>query len=545
MKDCDDQHTICDRHRNLACVLTKRRLPTRLLQIGSAQQRPSLHVCSADEIVRYAALSHCWGRTPQCKTLRGNLARHVIGIEFEALSRTFQDAILVTRELGLEYIWIDSLCIIQDDAEDWRKESARMGDIYMNAYITIAATCSADGDGGLNRCRESSQWLRLPCDGTDTGAHEKGFMWLSDSARTSQAELDDAPLNSRAWVYQEKILSSRIVHFAASQVYWECKQLFVGQEYEDRLHNPGKTMEFAQVWRDINQMSLRSVPQRRRNFVRTKAIRNASWTNSPIESLLQSWRMLVSFYSTRQLTQASDRLIALQGIINIWETKTGLRCIDGHWDNGFWHFVRELLWFRQGPRCMPSKPSGQRARLCSSWSWASLEGPIEYKHDDPWMGIVPWQRYGLEDCNLYLRQIDSWCCEPWPHHPLSVCGVLVAARALHGNDENTQNDTYLASLSRLNFTMDVDHSDEAIGLVYFDRQDRKLDHFLITPVCLLDRGRKVAFLALAEVSGMKSGKPPYERIGIGYLGVVRSEGFEEPVKIPSLEAYARRTFRII
>jgi hypothetical protein len=122
-------------------------LPTRVIHIGSEHVDPVLHVSGTDQ-AQYVALSHCWGSSQLLTTTTATLEKRKQGIPMKSLPKTFQEAIITTRRLGLEYIWIDSLCIIQDSAEDWARESANMAAVYSGATVVIAADAaqsSADG----------------------------------------------------------------------------------------------------------------------------------------------------------------------------------------------------------------------------------------------------------------------------------------------------------------------------------------------------------------------------------------------------------------
>lgn len=94
-------------------------------------------------------LSHCWGRTQFITTTRDTLKQRIAGIALTDLSKTFKDAVSLTRKLGIRYLWIDSLCIIQKDKEDWEREAGKMGAVYSQSFLNIAATSSAEGSGGL------------------------------------------------------------------------------------------------------------------------------------------------------------------------------------------------------------------------------------------------------------------------------------------------------------------------------------------------------------------------------------------------------------
>ena len=135
------------------------RWPTRLIDVGSPNslQDPYLVVTSNTDtaIDRYAALSHCWG-TPQAPysgmyfaTVKQNIEQFIDGVGIVLLPKTFQDAITVTRKLKIRYLWIDALCIIQDDEEDWAREAVEMNSVYGNAYVTIVATSSNSDHEGV------------------------------------------------------------------------------------------------------------------------------------------------------------------------------------------------------------------------------------------------------------------------------------------------------------------------------------------------------------------------------------------------------------
>ena len=111
--------------------------------------------------VKYVALSHCWGKIPILTTTSNNLSVHLDGVPFEALPRNFQDAAVITCTMGMEYLWIDSLCILQDSKEDWERESAMMGQVYQNASFTIEADSSTNAHEGILHEREHAKAVHM------------------------------------------------------------------------------------------------------------------------------------------------------------------------------------------------------------------------------------------------------------------------------------------------------------------------------------------------------------------------------------------------
>ncbi|KAI0532973.1 heterokaryon incompatibility protein-domain-containing protein [Xylaria digitata] len=121
-------------------------LPKRVLLVGSKSDNTIKLIEGSKERVRYICLSHCWGNAESIKTTNRNITNHAIGISWSDLPRVYCDAITFCRELEVQYLWIDSLCIKQDDEEDWVEESSKIASIYENSYITLAATSSRNHD---------------------------------------------------------------------------------------------------------------------------------------------------------------------------------------------------------------------------------------------------------------------------------------------------------------------------------------------------------------------------------------------------------------
>jgi hypothetical protein len=213
-------------------------MPTRVIDVGVDDTTPLFlrdknEQNEPSEGAHYVALSHCWGKPDIDKwrgitsnkegwnTTDGNVTvRMEKGFQITELPKTFQDAITITRELGLRYLWIDSLCIIQDqdNREDWAKESKKMKAAFKNAYCTIAATSAEDSTKGfLERPEEKDlQHVMLPkC------SHGEVYIWTSIDD-DFDGDVIKGVLNTRAWVFQERALSRRTIHFTKRQAYWEC-----------------------------------------------------------------------------------------------------------------------------------------------------------------------------------------------------------------------------------------------------------------------------------------------------------------------------------
>ena len=154
------------------------------------------------------------------------------GIPVSGLPPTFQHAVFITKMLGVHYLWIDSLCIIQDSKEDWLQESVKMWAIYGNAFCNIAATSSSDSYGGLFHDRNGLS--ALPCKIQATWHILRQGHYYCVDEETLEREVDEAPLNARGWVLQEQALSPRILHFGAREQYWECRELTAPETFPTR-----------------------------------------------------------------------------------------------------------------------------------------------------------------------------------------------------------------------------------------------------------------------------------------------------------------------
>lgn len=170
----------------------------------------------------YLAVSHSWGNLTDaqkqlfCTSIQ-NLSRRRHGFHVSELPKTFQDAVKVARAMGVPYLWIDTLCIIQygDGKADWEREARRMKNVYSGAYCTIAATSAANAHSGFLDTHHRTDYV---CVEDSKGKH----FFASTDVDDFDNDVLAAPLNARAWVFQESVLSRRIVHFSANQMYWEC-----------------------------------------------------------------------------------------------------------------------------------------------------------------------------------------------------------------------------------------------------------------------------------------------------------------------------------
>lgn len=181
----------------------------------------------------YLALSHCWGGKVPLMTEKATLEQRKTNIAWDSLPRTFQDAVTITRELGFDYVWIDSLCIVQDDAQDWVTEAAKMASIYEGATVVLAATASVDGRGGCLFTRDK----HIEVQGKSHDGVPYSFfarkavphVIFNSDLRVERLEKGPTeltarpyPLFKRAWCFQERLLATRMLHFTKGEMVFEC-----------------------------------------------------------------------------------------------------------------------------------------------------------------------------------------------------------------------------------------------------------------------------------------------------------------------------------
>lgn len=180
-----------------------------------------LYETKANDVFRYVALSHPWGmKPPFFQTFRRHVEEYKKGIKIADLTATFRDAVRTTRELGIRYLWIDSICILQRDEYDngdFDKEALHMESVFSSAYCVLAAS-SAHGqsDGFLNEREGSSR------DFVTFNRQGQAPFYICSFLDNFDQHVLKGPLNRRGWVMQERVLAHRTIYFTNKQTYWEC-----------------------------------------------------------------------------------------------------------------------------------------------------------------------------------------------------------------------------------------------------------------------------------------------------------------------------------
>jgi hypothetical protein len=273
--------------------------------------------------VQYLTLSHSWSSGMVTKLLKTNLTHFRKRIPLQSLSQTFRDAIDVTRRLTFRYLWIDSLCIVQDCADDWLKESSAMRDVYKGCACNIAATAASEGCDGLFAQRDSLLISPFIID-VDWKGHQQQYLCFRGAVRYSG--FIKAALNRRGWVIQERLLSPRTIHFS-SQLFWECKELEACETYPKGLPE-GMNIE-------DEEESLRFY---------SFQLQEKSWLNdikSNPDSKYEVWEAIVESFMCCGLTKEEDKLVALSGLVKEMQPFMYDEYVAGLWRKDL---IKELVW---------------------------------------------------------------------------------------------------------------------------------------------------------------------------------------------------------
>ncbi len=337
--NCLETHEYCNRSLPLP---ENRILPGRLINVREWPNVPP-RLCATDDLpleTNYMTLSHCWSSYVPLRLTTSTLERFQDHIDLTALPPTFKDAIKITATLSIQYLWIDSLCIIQDSEQDWTEQAALMGDIYHNSWCNIAATAARDARDGcfvernplaVRQCQVEANW----------NFHPKQTLSCS-SFDSWDNSVSNTPLHSRAWVVQELVLAPRVLHFG-DQLYWECLEQRASETFPTALPNDRRTK---------TSLDIRSL---RHEWNLEKSLKLNRY-------LL--WNLFVKRYSDCDLSKPElDKLVAISGLAR------KLIVDRDQYVAGLWREIlpHQLMWSVQDPGI--GTPGNS---YIPSWSWASM-----------------------------------------------------------------------------------------------------------------------------------------------------------------------------
>jgi hypothetical protein len=409
-------------------------------------------ITSNRENDRYVSLSHCWGKptsglVPLQLTLETERQFKNEGIMLQELPRTFRDAVLFASQLDkVGFIWIDSLCIRQpiwgpganekEQLKDWFEQSRYMGTIYQKAFLNISATASSDGNGGLlfDRCPEQA-WendvnVYYPNNDNDIGVPKKAptrelhsytkCAVVDVSAWEDLVEL--APVNRRGWVFQERLLAPRVLHFCRDQIAWECHEFQTAEghtqtqlavnSYRGNIGQEGRlkhlTVSAGRMFREARLQGMQDPDQHLQHLY-----------------IYELWKKVVEMYSRTQLTMFKDKLIALAGIARLFQEdflSSDSKCnyVAGLWSR---HLESQLLWHvnevYEGDGIFDN-PAQRHAEGGPSFSWAAIASPHGITYGDVTDYVSPTDGKPKPTRDLLFRAVDYRTTLADPKNPFGM-----------------------------------------------------------------------------------------------------------------------------
>lgn len=377
LQRCEDEHPSCRRSELGG-------LPKRVIDCGSMSSEPRIYI-STRERVPYVTLSYCWGHHQNIRLLSTNVDAYTQCLPFASLPQTIADAVSVARRMNIKYLWVDSLCILQDSEVDLKQELSYMGDIYANAWLTIAAKSSSSCTSGLFHRRN---WptsaivpteIRMP---SKTMQRQSGIHGRMENTRTScinrlmalprhhrPSDDDKTPvLESRGWTLQEELLSRRMLNFGKHELSWTCLEGYCTERIPKE-----KDIRAERKWQYIVK----------RLIVTGFANYGNNWVNK--DGLFNYWLELVENFLRRKLSESKDKLAALAGVQGAIGKILEDEPLVGIWGGQF--FAPSLLWWIE----VEQKDDLTSSLHSPSWSWASTSQPVKYvKHPSRTDNSRPW-----------------------------------------------------------------------------------------------------------------------------------------------------------
>lgn len=354
---CRTYHAYCDEPHPSS---GNRWHPTRLLDVGS-EGSTSWKLCVVAEdgisppLANYLTLSYRWGPNPRARLLSSNIASLRLGSPVADLPVLFRDVVALAQHFSIRYIWIDALCIMQDSQEDWEAEASTMHRVYANSSCNISASASGSPEESLYHAGDRDFSMIQPGFVELTLFSTKPEPYYVVDASYWDRQIFDGPLHNRGWVFQERYLSPRVLYFAKNQLLWECLTDHQCEVFRCGIpyHQSDKSRDALYAYflgeniSDTEKMSLKG---------------------------FRLWTSLIKKYSRCELTNPSDKLFAMAGIAKLFQNITRDEYVAGLWKS---RLLPMMEWWVQDPR--PRQSLEYRA---PSWSWASVDGPIELNEPD-------------------------------------------------------------------------------------------------------------------------------------------------------------------
>jgi hypothetical protein len=466
MSHCSRSHPTCS---------SSAFLPLWVIEISDNGLAAKL-VPGSSRVARYVTLSYRWGEVTRYTMTTANRSSLQQGIPLDQPPKTFSDAIELTHKLGYKYLWIDALCITQDDSRELGEQIAAMQDVYSGSDLTLFAGHGVNANSGLNRTRDATVIYPLQVE----VRAELPFLrntfsktpWIADAL--GYADPDNLPLFQRGWVFQEQLLSRRGLVFNREWVSWRCLRDNVSEILPFDRKVSGEEFGYIPEYLCDGDGLTKS-----RNWFWAKSTDDFYKADFPLESYYRS----IELYMRRTLTFESDRLRAISGLMAMTEQRTGSKFYYGTCLQD----TRGFLW-RSNIR--KNRPNG--SSVAPSWAWASCLGYFGHFLDAKSFHHT-WQvaehhntrdRGGLEIVSWTQWGTVQTYTQPWGH----LSHYFIPKRGGYYQYENHR--LYLdgdQSLDKNEFT------DGRPLLCIFIANDETEDYALLTEPC---RGEEDTFVRI-------------------------------------------------
>lgn len=411
IRDCRENHPQCVAPASSSSSARPARfVDIRGLRSGGAVKLIRFADIPQGDVISYVTLSHCWGGVVPLRTLKANLRDHLKKIPKSSIPRTFSNAIILAQALGIGFLWIDSLCIVQDDPSDWETEASKMHTIYRGAVLAIAATSSKSSNDGpdLSVAMLPAHHIYTTEDGKAKRTVSVRHPGLPNPIQTYQS----LPIHTRGWIFQERLLSPRILHVMDDEFIWQCHAL-LDTESGRCLRERGTGRNDEYQWEPLSAVYTVPRPPPRGD-------------ENPGFATDRLWWTWVQSYTDRKLTYPTDIFPAFGGMVKQFAELSGDEPVLGLWRR---ELPLHLSWSTHTLGCAPGAgtvariPAELRAltEALPSWTWMSMPIP----HIKPWTHNIEWSRYAPDSI---LREAEvlgidiEWAGEAWASLPSK--GVL-------------------------------------------------------------------------------------------------------------------------
>lgn len=444
LHECQTSHSTCQ-------LKDLPRLPTRVVDVGLNDLDAPCIITSNGVKASYVALSHCWGGKIPVLLTTETIADFQKALPLPDLSQNFRDAIKITQRLGIRFLWIDSLCILQNSKSDWQFESRQMGRIYRDSTLTIYAAASDRSTAGI-LCQKARQYSRLPEPAyialwprphdLDQQHQRVKVSWVAPEGEEDLHSIyHRSPLYSRGWCLQESILAPRQLIYGARQLYWRCQATY---QSADGTPEGLKYPEFN--YKSFTSLILSDILTAPSPFHGAQPP-----ADEMIEAAMKDYYDLVETYNLRTLTYGSDKLPAFSGLARLLQPilPAGTSYLAGLWSTDIHH---GLLWRAEFARS--STHIGTNPYRAPSWSWAVTDTLIHF----------PSSRSEFRPNPLNMELLESHVTLQDPEDSFGeIVSAVIRVRA------------HVIKLVRSSQVEHVD-VDIRIGVSTFDHEDERAEH---------------------------------------------------------------------